>query len=86
MLELKSPAGHTPETLDKVGTEVRRQLRGRLRRFELTQCGDGVVLSGVANSFYAKQLAQHAVMRATVLPIVRNEIEVLCALAKEIER
>jgi hypothetical protein len=34
------------------------------------------VLRGRARTYYAKQLAQHAVMQATALPILRNEIEV----------
>jgi hypothetical protein len=36
----------------------------------------GVVLRGIARSFFAKQLAQHTVMNGTKLPIVRNEIAV----------
>jgi hypothetical protein len=37
---------------------------------------DGVILRGVAYSFYAKQLAQHSVMEITKLPVLANEIEV----------
>jgi hypothetical protein len=37
---------------------------------------EGLVLRGRAQTFYTKQLAQHAVMRATALPILANEIEV----------
>ena len=64
------------EDLDRLGSHVQRQLRGRLRDFRLKRRGDGVVLTGRAGSYYAKQLAQHAVMRVTSLPIVKNEIEV----------
>jgi hypothetical protein len=37
---------------------------------------DGLVLRGHARTYYAKQLAQHAVMEFTKLPIRANEIEV----------
>lgn len=67
----------TQEELDRVGTRVQHQLSGRVREFRLTRRGGGVVLTGRAGSYYAKQLAQHAVMKATALPIVGNEIEVL---------
>jgi hypothetical protein len=36
----------------------------------------GLVLRGHAHTYHAKQLAQHAVMGATKLPIRANEIEV----------
>jgi hypothetical protein len=36
----------------------------------------GKALRGFAHTYYAKQLAQHAVMEATKLPILANEIEV----------
>jgi hypothetical protein len=37
---------------------------------------DGLLLRGYSHSYYVKQLAQHAVMQATNLRIVANEIEV----------
>jgi hypothetical protein len=37
---------------------------------------NGLVLKGHSRTYYAKQLAQHAVMEATQLPILANEIEV----------
>ena len=64
------------EDLDRLVTQVQRELSGRLRDFRVKRKGEGVVLAGRAGSYYAKQLAQHAVMRATALPIVGNEIEV----------
>jgi hypothetical protein len=66
----------TPDEIDRLGRRVRRQLPGRLRDFWIEPDGRGVVLHGRARTYYAKQLAQHAVMRATPVPIVRNEIEV----------
>src|SRR5687767_4222748 len=64
------------EDLDRLGAQVQRELRGRLRDFRLKGKGAGVVLTGRVGTYYVKQLAQHAVMRATYLPIIGNEIEV----------
>jgi hypothetical protein len=36
----------------------------------------GVILRGRSRTFYEKQLAQHALMQITRLPILANEIEV----------
>lgn len=66
-----------PLNLAPIVTEIDRQLRGRLRQFNIDRADQGLVLSGAAPSFYVKQLAQHAVGRLTRLPIVRNEIQVL---------
>ncbi len=62
--------------LAPITAEVGRQLRGRLRQFRIDRCGEGLVLSGKAPSFYVKQLALHAVRTMSRLRIVRNEIEV----------
>ena len=37
---------------------------------------NGLILQGYAFTYYAKQLAQHAIMQATRLPILANDIEV----------
>ena len=37
---------------------------------------DGLILEGHTNTYYTKQMAQHAVMRAVDLPIRANDIEV----------
>ena len=66
----------TQEALDRLCAHVQHELGGRLRDFRLKCQGEGVVLTGRVGTYYAKQLAQHAVMRATVLPILGNEIEV----------
>ena len=69
------PVPPRPE-LAPIVTEIDRQLRGRLRQFNIVGDERGLVLSGEAPSFYVKQLAQHAVGRMTSVPIVRNEIQV----------
>ena len=53
------------------------RLGGRLRHFRVLITEEGLVLHGQVQSYYAKQLAQHAVMGATTLPIVSNDIQVL---------
>lgn len=55
---------------------VRDRLGGRVRDFQLLVLEGGVILQGRAQTYYLKQLAQHAVMEATTLPILANEIEV----------
>jgi hypothetical protein len=62
--------------IDRLAAETRARLRGRVTGLRLEVRDGGVVLRGTAGSFYAKQLAQHAVMTGTDLPIVRNEIVV----------
>ena len=62
--------------IGRLAMDTAQKLRGRLSGLRLELHGGGVILRGTARSFYAKQLAQHAVMTGTTLPIVRNEIEV----------
>lgn len=66
----------TQEQLDRIGIQIQYQLSGRLRDFRLKRRSDGLILRGRTRTYHAKQLAQHAVMRATDLPILHNEIEV----------
>jgi hypothetical protein len=62
--------------LDELEARLQGQLRGRVRELRLLNWTGGVVLRGFARTYYAKQLAQHAVMTNTRLPILANEIEV----------
>jgi hypothetical protein len=57
---------------------IQRHLLGRvrLRWFRVLVQEQGLVLQGCASTYYAKQLAQHAAMRVSGLPILANEIEV----------
>jgi hypothetical protein len=57
-------------------TFVRNRLSGRVLDLRVLLQDDGVVLCGHTHTYYAKQLAQHAVMKATDRPIVANLIEV----------
>ena len=62
--------------IERVTQVVQRELAGRIRGFSLRIRNQGLILEGRARSYYAKQLAQHAVMKLTKLPIHRNNIEV----------
>jgi hypothetical protein len=66
----------TRETLARIEEHVQCRLAGLLRDFELIFRDTGLVLRGHVHTYYAKQLAQHAVMEASRLPIRANEMEV----------
>jgi hypothetical protein len=62
--------------VDEIEVNVKSKLHGRVGDLHLFACGEGLILQGHAHTYYAKPVAQHAVMKATDLPILRNEIEV----------
>jgi hypothetical protein len=64
------------DELNNLEGNVRRRLNGRVRDFRLLLQDNGLILQGYAFTYYAKQLAQHAIMQATGLPILANDIEV----------
>lgn len=70
---LEAAAG---EDLLAFEAQLRAQLAGRVVGLRLVIQDSGVVLHGIARTYYAKQLAQHAVMQAVGLPIRANKIEV----------
>ena len=55
---------------------VQRRLGSRVRDFRVLIRQDGIILQGRAGTYHAKQLAQHAAMELTTLPILANDIEV----------
>lgn len=65
------------ESLDRIVAHIQCRLAGRVREFQLLVRDEGLVLRGRAFTYHAKQLAQHAVMDATRMPICANEIEVI---------
>ena len=66
----------TQTGIDELEVRVQGQLAGRVRDLELKVHDCGIVLRGFARTYHAKQLAQHAVMMETQVPILANEIEV----------
>jgi hypothetical protein len=66
----------TCKTLSRIEEHVRCRLTGILGEFQLVLRDEGLVLRGRVHTYYAKQLAQHAVMEASNLPIRGNEMVV----------
>jgi hypothetical protein len=66
----------TPNAVTELEAKVQYQLSGQIRDFRLTTADRGLILRGHAQTYYAKQLAQEIVMKASELPILANEIEV----------
>jgi hypothetical protein len=62
--------------MGQLEADVQSRLSGRVQQFRLVVRDGGLVLTGHARTYYGKQLAQHAVMEATALPILANEIQV----------
>jgi hypothetical protein len=57
-------------------TTLRRVLLGRVGDLQVELHGQELVLRGWTRSYHVKQLAQHAAMEASGLPIRANAIEV----------
>lgn len=55
---------------------VRTQLGGRVRDLRFVLDDHGLVLRGRTDSYYVKQLAQHAVLKFAEVRLLANEIEV----------
>lgn len=64
------------EYLESLEALVQRRLGGRVRDLRIRVRGSGVILQGRASTYHAKQLAQHAAMELSGLPIVANDIQV----------
>jgi hypothetical protein len=65
------------EDVARLENQLRGRLSGRVRALRLFLRDQGLVLQGQARTYYAKQLAQQAVMEAAPYPIQANEIEVV---------
>ena len=62
--------------LDQLESHVQSRVAGHVRELRLEWSEGGIVLRGYCHTYYAKQIAQHAVMTASNIPIRANEIEV----------
>jgi hypothetical protein len=69
-----------PFSVDDLVSRVERTVRcrtgGRIRDLHVELQGDDVILSGVACTYYAKQLATHAALGELDDRTLSNEIEV----------
>lgn len=66
----------TSEGLARLEDRIQCRLGGRVRGLQILLREQGLILRGHAQTYYAKQLAQHAVMESVSLPIRANEISV----------
>ena len=64
------------DEMDRLEAHVQCRLNGRVHDLCLLLRGSGLVLRGHAHTYYAKQLAQQAIMEVSELPILANEIVV----------
>jgi len=62
--------------LDELEIRLQARLSGRVRDLQVRWHDSGIVLRGFARTCHAKQIAQHAIMVETDVPIFANEIEV----------
>ena len=65
------------DRIAQVEAHVQSQLNGRLSDLRLETRDQGLVLRGYTHTYHAKQLAQQAVQKASGLPILANEFEVI---------
>jgi len=70
------PSALTPELIHQAATRLQVRLGKTVRDLQIFPHEDGVVLSGRADTYYAKQLAQHVAMEFFVHACVANEIDV----------
>jgi hypothetical protein len=64
------------QEIQELEAHLRCRLNSRVRDLQVLGRDDGLVLKGISHTYYGKQLAQHALMEETELPILANEIEV----------
>jgi hypothetical protein len=69
-------AGPVTPPSEQLEVLVQRRLGGRILDLRLIVQPQGVILQGRAATYHAKQLAQHAAMDLTRLPVLANDIEV----------
>jgi hypothetical protein len=75
-LEAQTISRDSSDVVAELEEHVRWRLHGRVRDLHLDWNQHGLVVRGRSRTYYAKQLAQEAVMKITDLPVVANEIEV----------
>jgi hypothetical protein len=74
MTDIDLPA---PPVVSHLENLLQRRLRGQVRQLRVLHLDDGLVLQGYSSTYYAKQLAQHMLLKETILPLLSNEIQVI---------
>jgi hypothetical protein len=64
------------ENLESLESLIQRRLGGRIRDLHVIARDTGIILQGRTGTYHMKQLAQHAAMEISGMPILRNDIEV----------
>ena len=67
---------NTTLPIDELQGRLQVELHGQVHDLRVLLREDGLILRGMSRTYYAKQLAQHAAMKATRVRIAANEIEV----------
>jgi hypothetical protein len=70
---------------ERVESVLKERLRGQVWDLHVLMDENGVVLQGHAESYYAKQMAQHIAMKSLGLSIRENQIQVHSGSAVEEE-
>jgi hypothetical protein len=76
MSVLNFPRTEANSTGEHLAHRLQQQLGSRFRGVHIDVMDDGLILRGRVGTYYAKQIAQHVLMRLTELPILANDIEV----------
>jgi hypothetical protein len=63
-------------SMEQVEAHLRKRLGGNVRELRVFLHGGAVTLRGEASSYYAKQVAQHVIMKEMKLRVQANEIQV----------
>jgi hypothetical protein len=71
-----TPTDRTSAPSEQMESLLYRRLGNRIRGLSVLILAHGIILQGRVATYHAKQLAQHAVMDLTDLPILANNIEV----------
>jgi hypothetical protein len=64
------------EYLESLESLIQHRLGGRIRDLHVIARDNGIILQGRAATYHTKQLAQHAAMEISGMPILSNDIEV----------
>jgi hypothetical protein len=75
-MNLRQTIEPVAQDVERLELLVQRRLGNRIRDLRVSLRPDGVALSGRSTTYHAKQLAQHAAMELSDLPVVANDIEV----------
>lgn len=76
-LQRSEDQGLPSDEADRIAVRVMGRLAGQLLRLRILVRHDGFVLQGRVRSYYAKQLVQEAVRKATDMRIAENAVEVV---------